>query len=201
MHPKREKDICNAVKIFFSVWKKYTIGYSSEKIFIDDLKRVVLACSRFVIFNSVPSGEMTVIAPCKIICKLQKITGNGKRCRYRGIWYWQGKGGAGNAIEAIKSFYPDCTSEKFLRFIVPSVDLVYITRKIIKEKMILADLNAESDDNKLNGYAGPWSLCHKLKSKFGGSFFPCGNYWIWVGKSSIREIEKFTGEFADMKTH
>lgn len=31
MHPKREKDICNAVKVFFSVWKKYTIGYSSEK--------------------------------------------------------------------------------------------------------------------------------------------------------------------------
>lgn len=21
MHPKREKDICNAVKVFFSVWK------------------------------------------------------------------------------------------------------------------------------------------------------------------------------------
>lgn len=55
--------------------------------------------------------------------------------------------------------------------------------------MILADLNAESDDNKLNGYAGPWSLCHKLKSKFGGSFFPAAIIEFGLAKAVCARLK------------
>lgn len=190
MNESEKTKIIREINQAFTQWATLVEENKLSCNFIKNVETIAQASSINVVFHSAPNHSASFIGRYKICRYLQQNFG-GKISYIQPHWYWQGSAD----IRGIKScLKKKAINRKFsLFFNVSDKDIGEITKQCCREMESVKDINLQSDDEKQHAYIGFWHICHRLKNKLGGKIKPVSSYWIWLGNSDFKTIEKNIG--------